>query len=127
MRGAIKDFDVNILFGISPQGNISMNYKSQFADVKLWASDIKYCDYMVPQIYFGFENENMPFEKALREWEDITSDEMKLIIGLAGYKVGEIDKWAGTGKDEWVVNDDIIERQVKMVVDSSANGYAIYN
>ena len=35
----IKNYDDDILFGISPQGNIDIDYNSQFADVKTWCSN----------------------------------------------------------------------------------------
>ena len=47
----------NVLFGISPEGNISNNYSKNFADVKKWGSEDGYVDYLMPQIYYGFNNE----------------------------------------------------------------------
>ncbi len=125
---SVKSHDKRILFGISPQGNIEANYTSQYADVKLWAGSEGYCDYIVPQIYFGFENAACPFEPTLRRWEELRSDSpVKLIIGLAAYKQGKYDKWAGvSGENEWIDNPDIISRQIEIVKSSSADGYALY-
>lgn len=125
---SVKSHDKRILFGISPQGNIEANYTSQYADVKLWAGSEGYCDYIVPQIYFGFENAACPFEPTLRRWEELRSDSpVKLIIGLAAYKQGKYDKWAGvSGENEWIDNPDIISRQIELVKSSSADGYALY-
>ncbi len=125
---SVKSSDKDILFGISPQGNINANYSSQYADVRLWGSCEGYCDYIVPQIYFGFKNEACPFEKTLHDWEELVSCEnVSLIIGLGAYKLGNEDKWAGAaGEQEWIENDDIIEKQKELVNASSANGYAIY-
>jgi len=125
---SVKSHDKRILFGISPQGNIEANYTSQYADVKLWTGSEGYCDYIVPQIYFGFENAACPFEPTLRRWEELRSDSpVKLIIGLAAYKQGKYDKWAGvSGENEWIDNPDIISRQSELVKSSSADGYALY-
>lgn len=125
---SVKSHDKRILFGISPQGNIEANYTSQYADVKLWTGSEGYCDYIVPQIYFGFENAACPFEPTLRRWEELRSDSpVKLIIGLAAYKQGKYDKWAGvSGENEWIDNPDIISRQIELVKSSSADGYALY-
>jgi uncharacterized lipoprotein YddW (UPF0748 family) len=125
---AIKSIDSNILFGISPQGNISANYSTQYADVRLWGSTDGYCDYIVPQIYFGFNNETCPFAETLSAWESlVTNKNTSLIIGLAAYKLGTEDKWAGAaGEQEWIENDDIISRQIDTVQNSSAAGYALY-
>ncbi len=125
---SVKTYDKRILFGISPQGNINGNYNSQYADVRLWGGNPGYCDYIVPQIYFGFENSACPFDKALADWELLRGDSgVQLIIGLAAYKLGKEDRWAGeAGEQEWIENPDIIERQIDLVNDSSANGYALY-
>lgn len=124
----VKKHDKNILFGISPQGNIDADYKTQYADVRLWGAESGYCDYIVPQIYFGFQNETCPFAPVLAEWEALVSDEnVMLIIGLGAYKLGQEDKWAGVaGEQEWIENPDIIKQQIELVNSSSAVGYALY-
>lgn len=118
----------NIPFGISPQGNVNANYTTQYADVKLWGSESGYCDYIIPQIYFGFKNESCPFEHTLEQWENIVSnDNIKLIIGLGAYKLGKADTWAGiTGENEWLENPDIIKQQIELIENSTADGYALY-
>lgn len=125
---SIKRIDSKVLFGISPQGNINANYSSQYADVKHWGSSVGYCDYMVPQIYFGFENTTCPFAETLAAWEKIvTAENVSLVIGLAAYKQGAEDKWAGAaGEREWIDNPDIIQRQIELVGKSTASGYALY-
>ncbi len=123
----VKNNNKRVKFGISPQGNINANYNSQYADVKLWADSQGYADYIIPQIYFGFKNETCPFEETLHEWENITDDSVSLVIGLAEYKTGEEDKWAGeAGENEWIENPDIIQQQIDLVKSSSADGYALY-
>ena len=37
------------------------------------------------------------------------------MFGLAGYKVGKEDKYAGTGSQEWIENTDILARQLDYV------------
>lgn len=124
----VKNYNKRVKFGISPQGNINANYNSQYADVKLWAGTQGYADYIIPQIYYGFKNETCPFETTLHEWEKLIGDSgVSLVIGLAEYKTGEEDKWAGeAGKNEWIENPDIIQQQIELVKSSSADGYALY-
>lgn len=124
----VKSSNKRVKFGISPQGNINANYNSQYADVKLWAGSQGYADYIIPQIYFGFKNETCPFETTLHEWEKLTDGSgVSLVIGLAEYKTGEEDKWAGeAGENEWIENPDIISQQIELVKSSSADGYALY-
>ena len=75
----IKNVNPNIIFGISPQGNIDSDCNVLYADVKKWCSEEGYCDYIVPQIYYGFENESLPFEDTVNEWLKLnTSDNVKL-------------------------------------------------
>lgn len=124
----VKRVDSRLVFGISPQGNINANYKTQYADVRLWCSSHGYCDYIVPQIYFGFQNETCPFAETLSQWEKLaTCPEVSLVIGLGAYKLGNEDKWAGSaGETEWIENPDIISQQTELVKKSSAHGYAVY-
>lgn len=124
---AVKGVDDRLLFGISPQGNIDSDYSTQYADVRLWAGTTGYCDYIVPQLYFGFKNECCPFAETLAEWESITGGDVTLVIGLAPYKLGKVDKWAGEGgQQEWIDDPGIIEKQIEAITASSADGYALY-
>ncbi len=128
LRDTVHKHGSRLKFGISPQGNISADRDRLYADVELWSSDATYADYIVPQIYFGFENETCPFEPTLRRWEELTADSgVSLIVGLAEYKLGKEDIWAGdSGRDEWVTSPDILEREVELVKTSTADGYAFY-
>ena len=58
--GCGKKKDKNILFGISPEGNIDNNYTSNYIDTKKFAGNSGYVDYLMPQIYFGFFNSIKP-------------------------------------------------------------------
>ncbi len=124
----VKEYGNGAVFGISPQGNIYSDYTGQYADVRLWGGNKGYCDYIVPQIYYGFKNSVCPFEETLHEWEKLVGDSgVSLVIGLGEYKIGKADMWAGTdGEREWIDNPDIINEQIEMIEESSANGYAFY-
>jgi len=90
------------------------NYDSQFIDVKKWVQNPGYIDYICPQVYYGFENEGNNFEKSINEFSEmITQQSVKLYLGLAPYKLGNEDKWAGSGKDEWKDTKDILKRQIE--------------
>ncbi len=127
MYSEVKSCDSRVEFGISPQGSINGNYNSQFADVRLWSGEKGCCDYIVPQLYFGFRNETCPFAETLALWESMTCPDVRLVAGLGAYKLGKADKWAGAaGENEWIESPDIIQRQIELVERSSAAGYAIY-
>ena len=99
------------LFAVSPDGNIENNYQKHFADVKKWGSSTGYVDYLMPQIYYGFYNETQAFVSVLEEWEKLAS-KVELLPVLAFYKVGAVDNFARSGKEEWILNDDIIMREI---------------
>lgn len=102
-----------IPFGVSPEGNIENNYTKNFADVKTWLSSDLYVDFIMPQIYYGFFNETQAFPKVLQEWSNlITNNNIKLMIALAFYKVGQFDMYAKSGSNEWLTNNDIIMREI---------------
>lgn len=110
----IKSVDTRILFGVSPQGSMNNNYNNQYIDVEEWVQNQGYIDYICPQIYYGFENENSDFLTTIRSFNDlVTEPRVKLYIGIAAYKVGLEDRWAGTGYQEWINNEDILKRQVE--------------
>ena len=111
----IKEIKPDVLFGISPDGNIDNNYEDHYADVKTWLKEDNYIDYIMPQIYYGFIHQTKPFIKTLNEWNDLVKNKVKIIPVLALYKVGEYDDYAGTGSSEWLENDDIIEKQIKVL------------
>ena len=119
----------SIVFGISPQGSVDNNYNQLYADVKTWCKTSGYCDYILPQVYFGFDNAALPYSDVIALWSSmVKSDDVKLVIGLAAYKIGEEDSYAGSsGKNEWLNNDDIISRQMKLAETlDNYGGVAIY-
>lgn len=107
----IKEINPDVLFGISPNADIEKNYSTLFADVKRWCTEEGYADYVTPQIYFGFENSVLPFKETADKWLALCTYP-DLYIGLAPYKSGFEDKWAGEGKAEWTENSDILSRQI---------------
>lgn len=115
MNKTVHSANPSVLFGISPQGSVDNNYDSLYADVKTWCRSTEYCDYILPQVYFGFDNAALPYSDTIALWSSMTSSgNVKLVIGLAGYKIGAADAYAGAnGKNEWINNSDIISRQMK--------------
>lgn len=120
---AIKNTKKDVLFGIAPEGNIENDYENNFLDVNLILGNEGYVDYIMPQIYFGFENETKPFISTIGVWNSLIKvDSIKLIPALAFYKIGVIDQYAGSGKDEWINNDNIIKKQILIARNQSNYG-----
>ena len=116
------------VFGVSPSALIRSNRDTAYADVAVWMAGAGYIDYICPQIYFGFDNTAHPFPETLAEWESLPRREgVALYIGLALYKAGTVDTYAGNGRTEWCEQDDIIARQVAAVRESGgADGFALF-
>lgn len=125
---AVKGYGEDKIFSVSPSGKIGKCYDEDYADVYLWCENEGYCDMIIPQIYFGFENESLPFEECLSQWLTLCEDsKTKLVIGLALYKSGTEDTFALSGKDEWTENTDIISRQVQLIKEKNCYGFALYS
>ena len=124
----VKKEGKNLLFGISPEGNIENNYSQNYIDTRLFASKKGYVDYLMPQIYFGFENETKPFINTVREWNDLITEESVMFLpALAFYKTGEFDQYAKSGQEEWLLSSDIIMREVLTSRElSHYRGFAIF-
>lgn len=107
----VKSTNSAVTFGVSPASDVENNYNSLYADVELWATEDGYVDYLCPQIYFGFQNENQPFMKTVKDW--ISFAKCDLYVALPLYKTGQEDEFAGdSGIKEFVENNNIIARQV---------------
>lgn len=124
----VKSFGEEKLFSISPGGDIEKDSSVHYADVKRWLREDGYCDLLIPQIYYGFENESQPFEKCLAQWKNAACGNTRLAVGLALYKTGKTDEFAGeSGKNEWKDNSDILARQVKQILQSGIDGFCLYS
>lgn len=124
----IKEVNESVVFGISPQGNMDNNYNNQFIDVEKWLTKDGYIDYICPQIYFGFKNKTCPYEKTVEEWNDMIKNDVKLYVGLAPYKIGLEDKYAGDGGVwEWANNSDMLARMVETARDAeNYQGFSLF-
>ncbi len=110
----VKEIDSTVQFGVSPQGNNDNNLNGQYVDVSKWLTGTGYVDYICPQIYFGYQNGTLPYAQTASQWDNmISSSGVKLYIGLAAYKLGAVDNWAGNGKNEWVSTSNLLSRMVQ--------------
>ncbi len=127
-----KEF--NKSFGISPAGNIYSLENGWYVDIYNWLSSEGFVDYIMPQLYFGFNNKACPFEQILSDWSSaVKSESVKLYIGLSAAKCalgtdGIEDKYAGeSGKFEWRDNKDILARSLNSIYScDNASGVCIF-
>lgn len=118
------------VFSVSPGGNRTSNYNTQYADCARWCEEEGYCDWLIPQIYYGYENETMPFTETVADWTALERvPSVQLIIGLAAYKVGAVDAFAGSGSLEWQQQKALLARQTEDVLDAAEHtaGVALYH
>lgn len=113
----------DVVFGISPQGNLNNNEKL-CADVASWCGKKGFVDYICPQIYFSLDNPKLGFEAALNDWTALEyADGVRLYVGLAGYK-------AGTDADEgtWLERDDILAEEYNILIkNNNVSGFMLYS
>lgn len=120
-----------VIFGISPAGNMSLdnshdNYNRLFVDIALWMREESYVDYILPQLYFGY---NHPKEKArytylLNIWSELPKHKnLKLFVGLGAYRMNtDCDD-----KEEWHNEADLMARQATDAINCGASGIAVFS
>ena len=119
---AVKSVNSNLVFGISPQGYLPnlRSDTSMFVDIDRWMSQSGYVDYIMPQLYWGFEAKNLRKEPAayafdwnLASWIDLKNQgNVKLYLGLGMYRAGT-NVADNNEVSEWLRYNDIIRRQVE--------------
>ena len=125
----VKSSNADALFSVSVQGSIENNYNQLYADVEKWCSYDGYLDYIVPQIYYGFDNSTQPYSECLSRWEEIcTAGGVPLVVGLTVSKIGYEDVWAGEGEFEWIDDSAILARQLTEAMECrSYGGVSLYS
>ena len=121
--------DEGRVLSVSPGGDPQRDEAVHCADVAKWCKEKGYCDWLVPQLYYGFKNESMPFEKTARIWKKMNREpSIRLIGGLAVYKIGKTDLWAGEkGKEEWMQEPELIAKQAKTLDRLGYDGCALFS
>ena len=118
----IKSINSNILFGISPEGNIN-NAEKHGVDAKRWCSQPGYVDYICPQLYWSLDNPTLDFKTAANNWKNILKlDNINLYFGLSLYKIGtDLDD------NTWNLYDnDILKREIEYSRSIGCQGFMLY-
>ncbi len=132
----VKSIRPQAQFGISPEGYLKNLRKDtrQFTDVDTWMTQSGYVDYLMPQIYWGFEAKQggqtagYAFSNCLNEWVTLKKKgNVKLYLGLALYKAGT-NAADGNEVPEWQRYNDIMKRQVLAGRETGqVSGYCFYD
>jgi uncharacterized lipoprotein YddW (UPF0748 family) len=132
LYSAVHNYEGKV-FGVAPAGNIYSLELGWGVDIYEWLSAEGYVDYIMPQLYFGFQNETCPFDKVFKDWsEALKNKKIKLYVGLSAAKCelgskGEADAYAGeNGKYEWRDSKDILKRSYEHLLSGGADGVCIF-
>jgi len=123
---AVKNINPHCVFGISPMASVENNYHTVYADIKAWLKG-GYIDYVMPQLYFGFEypQESSRFDNLLNEWCALFENyNAHLYIGLGAYRIGSTDE----DNIEWSQHSDILSRQAELINKTDGvSGWVMYS
>lgn len=133
----VKSVKPAVQFGISPAGNLEhlRSNEQYFTDIDIWMSQSGYVDYIMPQLYWGFEQKlkngslaPYAYTENLNSWIALKKKgNVRLYLGLAMYRTGTDSKDNNT-VSEWLRSDDIIARQVQAGRTSGqVAGYCFYS
>ncbi len=129
---AVKATDPSVIFGISPQGNNDNNYNSQYSDVNLWLATPGYVDYIMPQLYWGFDyltasgREDYQFVRLSNVWASYQrAPSVSLYIGLGAFRIGAGDGGAND-QAEWSSGDNIAKQIEALRQINGISGFALY-
>lgn len=128
----IKKVNPTVSFGISPQGNNENNYNQEYSDVNLWMANPGYVDYVMPQLYWGFNyidgngNSAAAFASKCKEWAGYTRDEsVKLYAGLGAYRVGDSDG-GSNDQSEWSSGHNLADMVNHLRTVDGFGGFALF-
>lgn len=129
LYATVKSADSNLIFSISPSADSKKNLNELYADCELWLSSDGYADMIIPQIYYGFEHEKLGFHSLVTEWSALPRNpKVSLVCGVAAYKCGTKDKYAGSGSEEWSINSDVLSRQIAEIRNNgNFSGFAVFS
>lgn len=125
----IKETDKKKTFGISPAGNLT-NLRSDlenYVDVDTWVNQEGYVDYLMPQIYWGFTNNQAPFDEILEQWCSLMNHSIvNLYVGLQLYRMGSEEK--GQSDYQELQQPELMTRQLKTLESKqTAKGYCLFS
>lgn len=120
----------DLRFGISPQGNNDNNYNGQYSDVGLWLSTPGYVDYVMPQVYWGFDyrtqsgSDAYAFGNIAAQWASMPRAEgVSLYFGLGAYRIGDGDG-SSAASDEWNSGHNLADQAAALA--ENGYGYSLY-
>lgn len=126
----IKSIDSNVVFGISPQGNMD-NAKAVGCDIDTWLSKSGYIDYICPQLYWSdnyvtSSGTTKMFTERLNQWVAANKGNKTMYIGLALYKAGTSSSSTWGTDAGWGNSTSNLTSQYSKAISVGADGYAVF-
>ncbi|MBO7253727.1 MAG: family 10 glycosylhydrolase [Clostridia bacterium] len=122
---AVKAENPNVLYGIAPAGNLNNVRKFYYADVDTWCSTPGYIDYIMPQIYWGFDHPICPFAETYQLWAALCCDSVKFMAGLTF--ANAVYGYDGSHYDEFKDSKDVYRKTFEYInAQSSFEGFAVF-
>lgn len=123
----IKDYDEELLFGISPAGNAGYA-ESIGCDLKTWLNSEGYMDYIIPQIYWSDQyiiNGKITtlFTNRLNQWIKLDKNGTPMYIGL-GLCLGGGHSSSDIG---WNRKSNNIVTQIKQLKRKDCDGFVLFS
>ena len=122
----------NVRFGVSPQGTLSGCRDGQYSDAALWLAKPGYCDYLIPQLYWGLNyrkngSDALSLGRLAAEWLSLPRTEsVQLAFGLGAYRIGDGDEGDTSGPGtEWCTGH-ALATQATTLRPLGARGAALY-
>ena len=122
----------NVRFGVSPQGTLSGCRDGQYSDAALWLAKPGYCDYLIPQLYWGLNyrkngSDALSLGRLAAEWLSLPRTEsVQLAFGLGAYRIGDGDEGDTSGPGtEWCTGH-ALATQATTLRSLGASGAALY-
>ncbi|MFA9375935.1 MAG: family 10 glycosylhydrolase [Lachnotalea sp.] len=127
----IKSINSNVVFGISPAGNVEYA-KSIGCDVDAWLSSTGYVDYVCPQLYWSDDYvtksgvSTKMFTNTMKQWASLNQNNTALYAGLALYKVGAPLETAWGSDYGWGNSNSNLYDQYKAAKSDGYSGFSLY-
>lgn len=130
LYSAVKSADKNLIVSISPAAEIEKNKNELYADCELWLSSEGYADMIIPQIYYGFNHDTLPFRKTLDKWGNLERhSSVTLACGIAAYKCDETYNYSDKNESiDWMSRDNNLAMQVtKTRENNNFRGFVVFS
>lgn len=123
----IKDVNSDVVFGISPAGNIEYA-QSIGCDLQTWLSEAGYLDYIVPQIYWTDDYRLKGkvyklYSDRLAQWTKLNRNQTPMMIGLGLYMAG-VRSSADKG---WSKRSNHIVTQIRKQKAAGCQGFVLFS